>query len=114
MRLQSGRGKPDPSRCSFLVKRRPEGNSASEYQLLHFWEKSDRREFRSVTGGVLHSSSGAKNNIIQFQFQKLGPQTYKIVLPMIAPGEYGFLAPGMATSANMASAGKVYTFRIIE
>jgi hypothetical protein len=33
---------------------------------------------------------------------------------MIAPGEYGFLAPGMATSANMASVGKIYTFRIIE
>jgi len=31
-----------------------EGNSASEYQLLHFWEKGDRREFRAVTGGVLH------------------------------------------------------------
>jgi hypothetical protein len=40
-----------------------EGNSASEYQLLRFWEKGDRREFRSVTGGVLHSSSSATNNV---------------------------------------------------
>ena len=97
-----------------FIIRCPEGNSASEYQLLRFWEKSDRREFRSVTGGVLHSSSGAKNNVIPFQFEKVGALTYKVVLPAIQPGEYGFLAPGMATSANMASAGKVYTFRIIE
>jgi hypothetical protein len=100
-------------RIEFII-RCPEGNSASEYQLLRFWEKSDRREFRSVTGGVLHSSSGAKNNVISFQFQKVSPLTYKVVLPAIEPGEYGFLAPGMATSANMASAGKVYTFRVIE
>ena len=26
-----------------------DGNSASEYQLLRFWQKGDRREFRSVT-----------------------------------------------------------------
>lgn len=34
----------------------PEGNSASEYQLLRLWEKSNRREFRAVTGGILHLS----------------------------------------------------------
>ena len=56
-----------------------EGNSASEYQLLHFWQKSDRREFCSVT-----------------------------------IGEYGFLAPGAAASSDLASRGKIYTFRIVE
>jgi hypothetical protein len=97
-----------------FIIRCPDGNSASEYQLLRFWEKSDRREFRSVTGGVLHASSGAKDNVIAFQFDKVAPRTYKVALPSIGPGEFGFLAPGMAASADMASRGKVYTFRIIE
>jgi hypothetical protein len=91
-----------------------EGNSASEYQLLRFWEKSDRREFRSVTGGVLHASGGAEDNVIAFKFEKIAPRTYKIELPSISMGEYGFLAPGAAASADLASRGKIYTFRIIE
>jgi hypothetical protein len=48
-----------------------EGNSASEYQLLRFWQKGDRREFRSVTGGVLHMSGGATNNVTEFHFEKI-------------------------------------------
>jgi hypothetical protein len=91
-----------------------EGNSASEYQLLRFWQKGDRREFRSVTGGVLHMSGGAMNNVTEFHFEKIAPRTYNVELPSLALGEYGFLAPGAAASADMASRGKVYTFRIIE
>ena len=91
-----------------------EGNSASEYQLLRFWEKSDRREFRSVTGGVLHMSGGATNNVTEFHFEKIAPRTYRVELPTLALGEYGFLAPGAAASADMASRGKIYTFRIVE
>ncbi len=91
-----------------------EGNSASEYQLLRFWDKADRREFRSVTGGVLHASGGAENNVISFKFEKVAPRTYKIELPNLAIGEYGFLAPGAAASADLASRGKVYTFRIVD
>jgi hypothetical protein len=91
-----------------------EGNSASEYQLLHFWTKADRREFRSVTGGVLHASGGAENNVVAFKFEKVAPRTYRVELPAVGFGEYGFLAPGAAASSDMASRGKVYTFRIIE
>ena len=91
-----------------------DGNSASEYQLLRFWEKSDRREFRSVTGGVLHASGGAKDNVLAFRFEKIAPRTYIVNLPSIGTGEFGLLAPGMAASSSMASVGKVYTFRIIE
>jgi len=91
-----------------------EGNSASEYQLLRFWQKGDRREFRSVTGGVLHMSGGATNNVTEFHFEKISPRTYKVELPTLALGEYGFLAPGAAASADMASRGKIYTFRIVE
>jgi hypothetical protein len=91
-----------------------EGNSASEYQLLHFWEKGDRREFRSVTGGVLHMSGGADDNVVAFNFEKVAPRTYKIDLQGLARGEYGFLAPGAAASADLASRGKIYTFHVVE
>jgi hypothetical protein len=89
-----------------------EGNSASEYQLMHLWDKGDRREFRSVTGGILHRSGGAQLNVMKFKFEKIAPRTYKIQLGDLQPGEYGFLAPGASGSSNAASLGKIYTFRI--
>jgi hypothetical protein len=91
-----------------------EGGSATEYQLLHFWEKSDRREFRAVTGGVLHASGGAKDNVAPFDYEKVAPRIYKIKIPRLSAGEYGFLAPGAVASANAASQGKTYTFQIVE
>lgn len=91
-----------------------EGNSASEYQLLRLWDKGDRREFRAVTGGVIHRSGGAQWNAVQFKYEKIAPRIYKIPIPSIEPGEYGFLAPGAVTSANAASLGKIYSFRVPE
>jgi hypothetical protein len=92
----------------------PDGNSASEYQLLHLWEKGDRREFRAVTGGVFHESGGAKKNVVAFTFEKIGPRNYRIQIPNLAAGEYGLLAPGATASANVASQGKIYSFKILE
>jgi hypothetical protein len=91
-----------------------EGDSASEYQLLHFWEKGNRREFRTVTGGVFHESGGAQNNVVDFVFDKVASRTYKVDLANLGAGEYGFLAPGTTASLNAASQGKIYTFRIVE
>jgi hypothetical protein len=54
-------------------------------------------------------SGGATNNVTEFHFEKIAPRT-----PTLALGEYGFLAPGAAASADMASRGKIYTFRIVE
>lgn len=91
-----------------------EGGSATEYQLLRFWGKGDRREFRAVTGGVLHAAGGAKDNVVSFEYEKVAPRIYKIKVPVLAQGEYGFLAPGAVASANAASQGKIYTFEIVE
>jgi hypothetical protein len=91
-----------------------EGNSASEYQLMRLWDKGNRREFRSVTGGILHKSGGAQLNVMAFKFDKVAPRTYKIQLSDLQPGEYGFLAPGAVSSSNAASLGRIYTFRIPE
>ena len=92
----------------------PEGNSASEYQLLRLWDKGNRREFRSVTGGILHRLGGAQLNEVAFKFEKIAPRTYKIQLNDLKAGEYGFLAPGAIASSNAASLGRIYTFRIPE
>lgn len=91
-----------------------EGGSAAEYQLLHLWGKGDRREFRAVTGGVLHASGGAQDNVVSFEFEKVAPRIYKIKVGRLSVGEYGFLAPGAVASANAASQGKIYTFQIVE
>lgn len=92
----------------------PEGVSAAEYQLLHLWTKGNRREFRAITGGVLHASGGAEDNIVNFKYEKVAPRSYKITVSQISAGEYGFLPPGAITSASIASNGKMFTFRIPE
>jgi hypothetical protein len=78
------------------------------------WGKGDRREFRAVTGGVLHASGGTQDNVVHFDYEKVANRIYKIKVPKLSVGEYGFLAPGAVASANAASQGKIYTFQIVE
>jgi len=93
----------------------PEGVAITEYQLLHLHENPDNREFRTVTGGVMHVSGGATRDIIPFEGKKIAPRMYKVLLPAtLGAGEFGFLPPGGAMSSSNASLGKMYTFRIME
>ena len=104
-----------------------EGVTPSEYTLLKLDEKGDRREFRAVTGGVYHSSSGIEKDAIKFDFQKIAPRTYKIALAGLKKGEYGFLPPGSGSvggtgggtsgqtmQGGSMQAGKLYSFGVIE
>jgi hypothetical protein len=93
----------------------PEGVAITEYQLLRLRQKQDHREFRTVTGGVLHQSGGATRDLVPFEGKKIAPRTWVVLLPNIGAGEYGFLAPG-AVSSQHASAqlGKMYSFRLLE
>lgn len=104
-----------------------EGVTPSEYMLLKLDEKGDRREFRAVTGGVYHSSGGADKNAIKFDFQKIAPRTFKVVLTGLKKGEYGFLPPGSGAVGAMGGgasgatvqggsmqSGKLYTFGVTE
>jgi hypothetical protein len=104
-----------PSPAPEFIIYSPEGVAADEYQLLRFWEKTDRREFRIVTGGVVHESTGAEMNAVKVEIDRLGPRFYRI-LPAypLQQGEYGFLPPGAAQSASAASSGKIYTFAITD
>ena len=104
-----------------------EGITPSEYTLLKLDEKGDRREFRAVTGGVYHSSSGIEKDAIKFDFQKIAPRTYKIALAGLKKGEYGFLPPGSGSvggtgggasgqtvQGGSMTSGKLYSFGVIE
>jgi hypothetical protein len=93
----------------------PEGTAITEYQLLRLRQQSDSREFRSVTGGVIHSSGGESRDSVDFQSTKVAPRVYQITLEQAAGrGEYGLLPPGATSSSNMASGGKIYSFSVIE
>jgi hypothetical protein len=91
------------------------GDNPVEYQLLRLHSKSKYREFRSVTGGVFHASTGASRDLMEFQSVKVAPLTYRITLSSpLPPGEYGFLPPGAFASKNLASSGMMYTFSLKE
>jgi len=101
-----------PNPLEFIV-RTPEGTSVTEYQLLRLDEKSDRREFRAMTGGIVHASGGAERNAVEFNPEKLASRTWRIKFSDLKKGEYGLLPPGV-NSASISSSGKMYTFGVIE
>jgi hypothetical protein len=94
----------------------PEGVAITEYQLLKLRTNQSSREFRTVTGGVLHVKGGATRDLVPFDGKKVAPRIFKVQLPdYVGRGEYGFLPPGAMGSANSAaSLGKMYTFKVIE
>ena len=92
----------------------PEGTAITEYQLLHLHVNKDSREFRTVTGGIMHVSGGATRDTVAFDGKKVATRTFKISVPHLASGEYGFLPPGAVGSSNGASIGKLYSFHVLE
>jgi len=89
-----------------------EGTSVTEYQLLRLHEKGNRREFRSVTGGVLHQSGGAQRDEVEFESEKIAERLWRVRLDHLQPGQYGFLVPGVA-SMSISASGKMYTFGVV-
>jgi len=93
----------------------PEGVSPVEYQLLKLRINSNNREFRSQTGGVFHSETGAQRDNVPFTAEKIAARLYRFTLTQdTAKGEYGILPPGVINQSNASRAGKIYTFAIIE
>ncbi len=93
----------------------PDGVAITEYQLLRLHESGNSREFRSVTGGVIHASGGARRDEVEFEGKKLATRMYEVVLTNgVKTGDYGFLPPGAISSSNMASGGKIYSFHVNE
>jgi hypothetical protein len=93
----------------------PEGVAVTEYQLLRLHEHSNNREFRTMTGGVFHTSGGASRDSMDFEGKKVASRTFMINLPKLQTGEYGFLPPGAQGSTHASGTlGKIYSFTIIE
>lgn len=101
-----------PNPFEFII-RTPEGTSATEDQLLRLDQKDNRREFRAMTGGIIHASGGAEKNAVAFTPEKIASRTWRIKLADLKKGEYGFLPPGMS-SQSISSAGKIYSFGVME
>src|SRR5260370_41571186 len=96
----------------FIIKA-PEETSVTEYQLLKLDEKGNRREFRAMTGGIIHASEGAEKNAAEFTSEKLASRTWRIKLADLKKGEYGLLPPGVS-SQSLPSWGKICTFGVLE
>jgi hypothetical protein len=101
---------PTPLELLFVL---PEGIEITDYQLLKLREHEDFRDFRTVSGGVFHSSGGATRDVIPFDSVKVAPRTYHVTVST-ALGEYGLLPPGAFTAMNGASSGKIYAFQLVE
>jgi len=100
-----------PRPIEFLVYT-PDGVDITEYDLLRFRLNSNSREFRVLTGGVIHSTGGADRDEVPFKPKKTAPRTYEFTLGSDTPGaEYGILPPG---TGNVTNGGKIYTFAISE
>ncbi len=104
------------SPMEFLIKT-PDGVEGTDFQLVKMHTHSDSREFRTVTGGVFHSSGGSARDAVKFEQTRIAKRTYKITFPdseKLLTGEYGFLAPGITGSTASGSTGKAYTFHFLE
>ena len=91
----------------------PEGIDITAYQLVRLHDHEDYREFRTVAGGVFHVTGGATRDVIPFEGVKVAPRIYHVTTST-ALGEYGILPPGAFTSMNAASAGKIYSFGLVQ
>jgi hypothetical protein len=90
----------------------PDGVDVAEYDLLRFRLNSNSREFRTLTGGVFHSTGGADRDEVPFKPVKIAPHTYQFTMGMDTRGaEYGVLPPG---TGNVTNGGKIYTFAVTE
>jgi hypothetical protein len=90
----------------------PESVTDRDYDLLRLRVNGKDREFRTVTGGVLHTTAGAQRDEVTFHATETAPRTFVFTLDAATqPGEYGVLPPG---TGNLANAGKIYTFSIKE
>lgn len=100
-----------PRPVEFLIYT-PDGVTASEYELVRFRLNSKDREFRVLTGGVIHSTGGAQRDDVAITTTKVGPRAWTFHLDADTPGaEYGILPPG---TGNVTNGGKIYTFAISE
>jgi hypothetical protein len=121
-KLNGGTSKTSLTQPIELLVYAPEGTAITEYQLIKLHVHSSSREFRTVTGGVLHVSGGTERDTVEFKSKHVARRTWTILLGEarwgastvhLAPGEYGLLPPGVFESRSAsAQLGKIYSFSI--
>ena len=91
----------------------PAGTQGEEYDLLRLQEHGGSRDFRTLTGGLFHSRTGAERNEIAVTPKRLAARLYSFTMPAdIELGEYGVLPPGTANQQGIAGTGKIFTFAL--
>ena len=85
---------------TFLV-RAPENITADEYLLVQLFIRNDRREFRTLMGG-LWRGDGVEHMAVPFESERLAPNLYRLRVVALPKGEFGFLRPG--TQLTVAAA----------
>jgi len=88
-----------------------EGVSLTEYRLLRLRGVKGDREFHIAAAGSREPANAPKD-LLTFDGKQVANRTFKIVLPRLDAGEYGFLPAGSLTAAKSASFAKMYTFRV--
>lgn len=102
------------SPLEFLVVT-PDGVAGTDFTLVELTQKKDAREFRTLTGGVFHSTQDVNRSAVPFEQKKVARHTYLVVLPPgVGKGEYAFLAAGINGSSANGARGKAYTFHVTE
>ena len=101
---------PGPSSSSST---RPKASPPASTNSLRFRLNSKDREFRTLTGGVIHSTGGAQRDEVPFSpRQNRPPHLDQFTLGQDVSGaEFGILPPG---TGNVTNGGKIYTFAITE
>jgi hypothetical protein len=93
----------------------PSGTDANEYFFLRLRGNKSHREFRTLTGGLLHETAGPGHDELVFTPKKIGTRLYTYTVPIdIEKGEYGVLPPGSANTQGIAGNSKIFTFSIPE
>lgn len=90
----------------------PSGTVPGEYALLRFRLSKTSRSFRIRADGAFHDSSALHEDRVNFEWTRIGPQTYRVILTSLPAGEYGFLPPGVLRGQTLVSDGAVYTFGV--
>jgi len=95
----------------------PQEVVAIDYRLIRARDAKDKREFRVVfqvlRGGLWVAEGGSGEEKVPFQAEQLGPQKFRLKLPRLAEGEYGFLPPTTGGNKSTLSVAKMYTFRVL-
>ena len=91
-----------PTPLSFLV-RTPDNVTADEYVLVQLFIRKDRREFRTLTGG-LWRGDGIERMAVPFESERVTRNLYRVRVVALPRGQFGFIPAGTQLPVGRAAA----------